>query len=196
MALELKHIAPYLPYGLKGIHDMPEYSILNQVVEVESLNEECITFKGLGFSDYYFNDNERENNFKPILRNLSELTKEIEHNGEKFVPMEEMLRANKHEFKELPLITKCETKIYERDNDTFCTICTIEYLNNDKSVSSFSYSSQYRRFIDRNETYGKPYATPYQYDLFEMLYKWKFDIFGLIPQGLAIDVNTLTINPY
>lgn len=192
--MELKHIAPYLPYGLKG--NLVNLEYFDSQICCELYRIETGKTKE---SDKYditviVGDCESElKDFKPTLRPLSDLTKEIEHNGERFVPLEEMLRANKHEFKELPLITKCETKIYERDNDTFCTI---EYLNNDKSVSSFSYSSQYRRFIDRNETYGKPYATPYQYDLFEMLYKWKFDIFNLIEKGEAIDVNTLQTNPY
>jgi len=180
--MELKHIAPYLPYKTIGISKQGTFFYLSTGCNM----------RGNGIEDRDIGT-WVSNGIKPILHPLSDLTKEIEHNGERFVPMEEMLRANKHEFKELPLITKCETKIYERDNDTFCTI---EYLNNDKSVSSFSYSSQYRRFIDRNETYGKPYATPYQYDLFEMLYKWKFDIFNLIEKGEAINVNTLQTNPY
>lgn len=28
-------------------------------------------------------------------------------------------------------------------------------------------------------------------NLYELLLKWNFDVFGLIPQGLAIDINTL-----
>lgn len=67
MKLELKHIAPYLPYGLKFIYSNTEYTLL-------SSNLSCF--------EYQFS--------KPILRPLSDLTKEIEHNGEKFVPIEKM----------------------------------------------------------------------------------------------------------
>ncbi len=34
------------------------------------------------------------------------------------------------------------------------------------------------------------------YGLMERLFEWKFDVFGLIKSGLAIDVNTLEVNPY
>jgi len=75
MKLELKHLAGYLPYGLKGIH-------LGNSVEMtihiftEDIKENSISILG------FFNE------CKPILRPLSDLTKEIEINGEKFVPLE------------------------------------------------------------------------------------------------------------
>lgn len=79
--LELKHLAGYLPYGLKGISTE------------ENLGIEIVK----GFSTYGKNDtiNMITNvddidliMFKPILYPLSDLTKEIEVNGEKFVPKE------------------------------------------------------------------------------------------------------------
>jgi len=77
--LELKHLAGYLPYGLKGIS-----------IE-ENLGFEIVK----GYSIYGKNDTVCLTTnvddidlelFKPILRPLSDLTKEIEVNGEKFVP--------------------------------------------------------------------------------------------------------------
>lgn len=52
MKLELKHLAPYLPYGLKVQHT--EYGENDTIIidEVESINKECITFKR--GCDYYF----------------------------------------------------------------------------------------------------------------------------------------------
>jgi len=71
MKLELKHLAPYLPYGLKT-----DKGILSGI---ELSNNE---------SDIYWIDNDKGighhydyADFKPILRPLSDLTKEIEHNN-------------------------------------------------------------------------------------------------------------------
>ncbi len=73
MKLELKHLAPYLPYGLM-IHQDGGYPIEMEVEHLRStLFEAAGWFVG-----------------KPLLRPLSDLTKEIEHNGEKFVPIERM----------------------------------------------------------------------------------------------------------
>lgn len=76
MKLELKHLAPYLPYELQiktayGIKTMVSLSttVINYDLELEA------------YWDFI-------KDIKPILRPLSDLTKEIEHNGEKFVPIE------------------------------------------------------------------------------------------------------------
>lgn len=60
MKLELKHIAPYLPYELKGV-----FTIYNTEQTVRSL--------GI----IYINRELEYRHFKPILRPLSDLTKEI-----------------------------------------------------------------------------------------------------------------------
>ena len=69
--LTIKHLAPYLPYGLK--------------MKYESKSHESI--KDLTCSSIeYMIATEHHGKFKPILRPLTDLTKEIEHNGEKFMP--------------------------------------------------------------------------------------------------------------
>jgi len=68
MKLELKHLAGYLPYGLKMLAN-------NDFVSPK--------IRKLTVDGYQFIVNTR----KPILRPLSDLTKEIENNGEKFVPI-------------------------------------------------------------------------------------------------------------
>lgn len=83
MKLELKHLAPYLPYGIS--------------IEVSEYNNKYITDSwGLKCqSDYLVSEYNRGvrkgltlTQVKPILRPLSDLTKEIEHKGEKFVPFD------------------------------------------------------------------------------------------------------------
>jgi len=88
--IELKQIVGYLPYGLKVLHTdfEPMAGKFTSEAEVETMSNECITFKNSFYapSDYYFGDLEIE--IKPILRPLSDLTKEIEVNGEKMFPIE------------------------------------------------------------------------------------------------------------
>lgn len=75
--LELKHLAGYLPYGLKGNY------LLSDVVNThkDELRDKLLTLDNVKFFLDYAT---------PILRPLSELTKEIEVNGEKFVPIEKI----------------------------------------------------------------------------------------------------------
>lgn len=73
MKLELKHLAPYLPYKVK---------ILNGWGDIHTMNYTHLDDNG---------NNGVIFGIKPILRNLSDLTKEIEHNGEKFVPIDYFL---------------------------------------------------------------------------------------------------------
>ena len=72
MKLEIKHLAPYLPYELK-YRDML-YRTDNYL---HVLNPLSLSF-----------NRDHIHNIKPILRPLSGLTKEIEVNGEKFVPFD------------------------------------------------------------------------------------------------------------
>lgn len=73
--LELKYLAPYLPYGLKAYH----------VFEKELLERDVTVNNVMSF---VYGDT----NAKIALRPLSELTKEIEINGKKFTPYIELLR--------------------------------------------------------------------------------------------------------
>lgn len=93
MKLELKHLAPYLPYELrlKSINDNWEGTLIGLK------NDNLIT----GTKTGVFVQADKPYNYefaipfktvKPILRPLSDLTKEIDHNGERFVPIKEIER--------------------------------------------------------------------------------------------------------
>ena len=97
--------------------------------------------------------------YKPILRQLSDLTKPIEHNGEKFMPI---------------------------DNIEGLFIEGTEDLIN-QSIEAIEY------FIENNFFSRMEYLP---FILIQKLIEWHFDIAGLIEKGEAIDVNTLTENPY
>lgn len=88
MKLELKHLAPYLPYGLKGKAE--QYDTVDKLLGIYGTNGHTLTLchqvNNHNTIDYAVDIN----NFKPILRPLSDLTKEIEVNGEKFVPYKKL----------------------------------------------------------------------------------------------------------
>lgn len=92
MKLELKHLAPYLPYGLKleyTFHVLSdEFKIIGRLSSID--NSEISKPIILKITDAEFRHKTGLlcfiNQCKPILRPLSDLTKEIEVNGEKFAP--------------------------------------------------------------------------------------------------------------
>lgn len=72
MKLEIKHLAPYLPYLLQRFHKVSNPNGENiTALTVTNLNE---TLSLKSKCDYFF---------KPILRPLSDLAKEIEIKGER-----------------------------------------------------------------------------------------------------------------
>lgn len=140
MQLKIEHVAPYLPYGLKGVCLESVIDPTDDQSGIYEMNgiytyDKCITFKD-GF-DVYLDDDQTD--FKPILRPLSDLTKEIEHNGERFVPRSNLFK--------------------------------IAEFNSPKM--------DYKNILE----------SPFY--LVDQLFQWHFDIFNLIPEGLAVDYNTV-----
>ena len=93
MKLELKHLAPYLPYELPlKITVIDHFWLDDSVNRLDVGNTITLSPKWLHLwedSKAYVSGTKFD--FKPILRPLSDLTKEIEHNGEKFIPINELL---------------------------------------------------------------------------------------------------------
>lgn len=139
MELELKHLAAYLPYKLKTVN-FNAGTFLK-----EPLISELIPSNILRFVD-------GTTESKILLRPLSDLTKEIEVNGEKLVPVNKIL------------------EIFGR---------SLKHLSTEYQVKAL------RAF----ETDVITKELPYRY--IEKLIEWHFDVFSLIPDGLAIDINTL-----
>ncbi len=81
--LELKHLAPYLPHGLI-INQHREDLDKNYQSEMVALFSDKIKVISEKFP---FSEEIGYYEAKPILRPLSDLTKEIEHDGKKFVPL-------------------------------------------------------------------------------------------------------------
>lgn len=139
MKLEIKHLAPYLPYGLKFksliTHEIDELKMVNLKKGFYGGNQDYIVEEEEGIICHSIKE------IKPILRPLSDLTKEIEIDGVKFVPV-----FHTKELKEDFILSGDESYFYN---------CMDLYED------------------------------------FQKLFTWHFDVFGLIPAGLAIDINTI-----
>lgn len=91
MELTIEHLAAYLPYNLSVLR--PDGKTIVPLVGIEN---NILIFREYNNEDLTYGDMVKN---KPILRPLSDLTKEIEHNGEKFVPIDEL--DNYHDFSTL-----------------------------------------------------------------------------------------------
>jgi hypothetical protein len=165
MKIELNRLAGYLPYGLRI--DYGYSNPKNNTRYNFKLNGTNIS-KVLNFEE-----------FRPILRPLSDLTKEIEVDGERFVPMKELVRIM-HPSKEFRFLETSFSKNvqsvkykYHSGRNTVCDTINIytEELNG---------GSKYCFNIVNTD-----------YWIIQKFYEWHFDIHGLLEKGLAIDKNTL-----
>lgn len=170
-----------LPFGVKAIwtdlgadkRTKEGKGILTDIVglgEVETFGQQIFTKDsgGIGFSNY--------EEIKPILRPLSDLTKEIEHNGEKFVPMLKLLELDGKANRDINACKFDGSFIYEEGFHYGRSINGKK--NTDWAISMCIYPKGIKHWVANQ------------------LLQWHFDINGLIEQGLAIDVNTLKENPY
>ena len=163
--LELKYIAPYLPYKV-------EYESNGEIETLKSVDT------GLKMVNFGWGNAKKFEEIKPILRPLSGLTKKIEVNGERFIPIISLSRYvdNGHNHidstyhKSSNYITVLTQKCDDVENVKFRF--TIE------GISSIERSGEVVSFV----TYDK---------IKLKLLEWHFDIYGLIEKGLAIDKNTL-----
>ena len=166
--LTLENLAPYLPYMLRVFYKNQTYkmSIYHGFVYVG-------IDRLLG----------KESEYKPLLRPLSDLTKQIEHNGETFVPVIELAKlmnmADPKDFKILDDVTE--------DGTRRLGCCWF------KEQHLFWYDPEYRCFeYETTESFVSfNTCASNQLDMFKKLYSWHFDLDGLIEKGLAIDINTV-----
>jgi len=186
MKLELKYLANYLPYGLKvksksAVWDLRTLT-LSMVGSLERTNKRHIYHESWLIED---------TNFKPILRPLSDLTKEIEHNGEKFVPLVELFKISKGNYQQ-------EIKYHSVMSTHQIQIEMLGFRNyffglyesdRDVRIENGLYFDCYSTDLIMDNRFEEKILC--QYSLFEKLFEWHFDVFGLIEKGLAIDKNTI-----
>lgn len=129
---------------------------------------ENLTVKYLDQFDATYTDNAGK--FKLILHPL-DLTKEIEHKGEKFIPIVELAKLAGHKYAELSESKDC-AKV-GRD-ERFC------------------YDNGF--YLENKYVMNKVYPLVHQFKLSLKLIEWHFN---LMDEGEEfIDVNTLLVNPY
>ena len=161
MKLELKHLAPYLPYGLKGnvfIYSDHEFW-KNEPLESICLRDNILSFPDA--TDVYLESTE-ETVFKPILRPLSDLGR---YNDEVII--------NEH------YINSVLTEIgYNQEYGVF------SYYKGEIDIELAEDS--YLRYDKRKMISYKCIQK-----ITELLYEGHYDVFGLIQEGLAIDMNTI-----
>ncbi|MCT4288177.1 hypothetical protein HZP25_15855 [Elizabethkingia anophelis] len=89
--LELKDIAPYLPHslGVKILNHLNDYT----GKEFSEINGYYFIGESLHITYNGGNTGKSISEFKPLLRPMSDLTKEITHNGETFIPLHRILEA-------------------------------------------------------------------------------------------------------
>lgn len=162
--LTIKHLAGYLPYGLKMLQ-------ITKGTFENSLNVEKVYNVTLNNIEDMLQKRYRQISCKPILRPLSDLTKEIEHNGEKFVPIIELLKLeHPNYFDEYKGSRYSDIDFEQNENFAKC------YFTFQATKDIVLYTKM-------------PLNSPYW--IIEKLYEWHFDIHGLIEKGLAIDINTV-----
>jgi hypothetical protein len=161
MKLELKHLAPYLPYELRCL-------CTNETLDGKTINNKIFILDSCSLSNrwkYWTRDQDflsefglnakgfLADEFKPILRPLSDIFKEIKVNGERYMPFEE-------------LYADCDT-----DTEREFFIILEDDVSRISDIVLFA-----------------------SYTTVEKLISMHFDVFGLIPDGLAVDINTLNKN--
>ena len=162
----MKDICGYMPYGLMQKHYK---NICPFAVEIQS------HIGGYVFLKIPFRHG------KPLLRPMSDLTKEIIHEGERFVPIVELGHI---------IEPGGNWQVY-RDGAGDLT----EYGDDDvECVAHLCYSSACFGLSVGDDI--ESISTSDMIAFLDKLSEWMFDYRGLISAGLAIDVNTLPENPY
>lgn len=154
-SLELKHLAPYLPYRLKVKSiDIFEGDPIFEM-GTESKNG-LLSSAGIKWV--------LEDNFKPILRPMSDLTELIEIDGQKIIPIDYLNQGNLS-------VDESFLPVLEGDSED-----GFWYENYSTDCGGYSIHSVSFKFT---------------LSVYEKLLEWHFDVFGLIDKGLAIDINKL-----
>ena len=151
--LELKHLAPYLGYAIKMYQEE-----LNSKVCIPWVLKPDAVISVL------------ENQNKPILRPLSDLVKQIEINGEKFIPAEELIKIGiqKGYIEDPAPSIEIDYRIVKKP---FGKVLKVEKVDKWLIYLSFDEPSRAKKWI------------------IDKLYEWHFSID--IPEDLYVDINTL-----
>ncbi|MDR0970525.1 MAG: hypothetical protein LBM67_08335 [Lentimicrobiaceae bacterium] len=164
--LKLKDICGNIEYKLKYIDSFGYISV------AKTLNTD-------GFIDKnYSTIPDKTAQIKPILRPLSDLYKEISHNGEKFIPIVRLAESSENK-----TLKKCNCwKLRIKENPL---LEDFKYTAVSETGITFAYR-KYGFFCADDEITNFEIN---QVELFDLLNEWKIDYRGLIEKGLAVSVH-------
>ena len=172
--LELKDIAPYLPYDIKVCTSYGNNTLNKPKKLLGADIDRLRTSKS--YSIY------------PLLRPMSDLIKEITHNGETFVPMLYLAgiedRNNQYldDDKEGEPIIGIDENDFDMGSMTYAITKRFVY---DKDLKCFAIDI----YDEGSELeYRESFASK-SYELLQVLYELHFDVNDLISRGLAINLN-------
>lgn len=181
---QLKIYAAYLPHRLElqVYWDDPEHSRIVTMVAIDT--DEIYTYSR-GPESWYISGRDEKHNMrgnygirecKPILYDLSHLTKEIEHEGKKFQVIKEILnQASVYD------LTDCIFEINEDDENVY-----IDAYKNGRLIDALHYDGNVF-IMNRDDKYHPP-----QLELHDILLKYHFNVFG-IPAGDFIDKSKINL---
>ena len=171
--LTIKHLAAYFPYGLKILR--PDNKT---ILEMVGIIGSSIVFHEESGDTFGFIGKHN----KPILRPLSDLTKEIEVNGEKFVPIIYLAKIQYPNVDFQIIENECVGRLN-------CGVVLEFYIEDEIPF--------YKEF--HNNIFGQTKGNDFD-DMFlanikpseirEKLLEWHFNVFNL-PENVFVDINTL-----
>lgn len=178
--IKLHEICGYLPYGMKVRWCDGKVDKINPWIDYDAKSEGEIDLQLFLF---VIHETDTPEDLKPLLRPLSDLTKEIEHNGERFVPIYKLLDVETSMNWSNTQYLKSEHGLYEQ---------WVQFKDKPDSFV-FGFNSEKLYFYMHTDNKGNNTSVKNQYKLFQKLHEWHFDIHGLINRNLALNLNDYEI---
>lgn len=171
--LEIKHIAPYLPYGLKYQGYYGGVSTMRDIKHIRDYNEQTDEYTPNIQVDGYTIEF-----IKPLLHPLSDLYKEIDGK----VGIVELAKIHDPDFDDTEDVTVTPLTGWS-------TMGHVDYWNNDGIECRFGWFNSFQAgYI--NPTRHRFVSN--QLDLYTYLFQHHYDVYSLIDKGLAIDLNSIS----
>ena len=182
--MKIENIAPYLPYKVNVLVDTKNWFEKREpfiAMLIGIFDFEYLTVKYLDENDATYTDN--GDNFKLILRPLSDLTKPC-LDGK--IPLMELAKYVYPESEDEKFVVTKKGILFEYHEDGNSYIAMyFTFITNEFKI--FTVNDKYSN--DSCTKSSKPSTK--QFQLFQKLFEWHFDVFNLIESGTAININKL-----
>jgi hypothetical protein len=191
--LELKHFKNYFDYDLNILITSADgEEILPLTGMYKKDGTEIVQISN---TDYYLDSDENEFKIQPILRPITDLIKEIEHNGKIIIPIIDLFNLKTQH-------TSDKLERYYIENDTAILqlqesinpdriSSSIDFFEIDLEAGSVAFSLVTEFYLEGEKVDDRFFLLGNEQKMYEYLRELLFDTDGLIATGLAIDINTL-----